>query len=473
MEDNQSISGKLSHESLLWLLWDARRARKQGPVSIVERQRARLAEAVTFARTNSPYFRELYQGLPERVEDPALLPVTRKKELMARFDDWVTDREVTIEKTRAFIANLDLIGEKFLGEYFALATSGTTGTPGLFLKDQRELAVTNTLALRMLSAWLNLGDILKILIRGGRTAMVCAMGGHYAEPVAAARLRRRLGKRIQAFPADMPLSEMVDQLNRFRPTILAPYASIGALLAGEQEAGRLHINPVLVVLSAEGLPAGGYDRITRAFGVKAHHSCVATECMFISYNCDQGWLHVDADWAVLEPVDADYRPVPPGTQSHTVLISNLANRVQPILRYDLGDRILERPDPCPCGNPLPAIRVQGRTADMLTFSTERGEQVSIPALMFEIVDAPGIELFQIVQTTPTSLRVRLRMATGADPDRVWQAVLAEITRVLTERKLDHVIVERGEEPPEQTPGGKFRAVIPLNRDRVENEHETN
>ena len=44
----------------------------------------RLAEMVAHARTHSAFYRELYRYLPERVEDPALLPVTTKKELMAR-----------------------------------------------------------------------------------------------------------------------------------------------------------------------------------------------------------------------------------------------------------------------------------------------------------------------------------------------------------------------------------------------------
>ena len=144
-----------------------------------------------------------------------------------------------------------------------------------------------------------------------------------------------------------------------------------------------------------------------------------------------------------------------------MLISNLANRVQPILRYDLGDRILQRPDPCPCGNRLPTIRVEGRTADLLTFFNRRGEQVSIPALMFEVVDAMGVAQFQIVQTTPAILRGRVQPAAGADPDRVWQAVHAEIARVLEQHGLGDVTVERAEEPPAQSPGGKYRAVIPL------------
>ena len=61
---------------------------------------------------------------------------------------------------------------------------------------------------------------------------------------------------------------------------------------------------------------------------------------------------------------------------------------------------------------------------------------------------------RFVQTTPASLRVRLRPAAGADPDRVWQAVHAEVTRVLAQRGLDHVTVERAEEPPAQSFGGK-------------------
>ncbi|MEQ1871440.1 MAG: phenylacetate--CoA ligase family protein [Vicinamibacterales bacterium] len=452
----------MSSEHFVALLRDARRARREGPDAIAQRQRTRLAGIVAHARAHSPYFRELYKGLPDRVEDPMLLPVTDKKQLMVRFDDWVTDRAVTIEDVHAFIGNPALIGDRFLDMYTVLTTSGTTGTPGIFVLDDRTMSVTSALAVCMGRAWLAGTDILKVITRGGRMTMICATGGHYAEAVIGARLRKRRGDNaVQVLSANAPLPTIVADLNRFRPALLAPYASLGALLAGEQAAGRLRISPALVVLSAEGLPAGGYDRIAKAFNAKVQYSYAATECTFLSANCEYGWLHVNSDWVVLEPVGVDYRPTPPGTLSHTVLISNLANRVQPILRYDLGDRILQRPDPCPCGNRLPAIRVEGRTADILTFSTGHGEQVSIPALMFEVVDAMGVELFQILQTMPVSLRVRLRPAAGADPDRVWQAVHSEITRVLAQHGLDHVTVERAEEPPAQSSGGKYRAIIPL------------
>lgn len=448
-------------KAVLWTLREAFASRN--PEDVGQRQRARLAEIVTHARTHSPYFRELYRDLPEQVENSILLPVTDKKKLMARFDDWAADREVTIEKARAFAENPEMIGERFLGKYTVATTSGTTGTPGLFIIDDHVMSVTNALALRMIHNWVGAGDIVKFLASGGRMAMTIAPGGHSATAVAAARLRKSASsrKRIRVFSVHLPLPELVRQLNQFRPAVLAPYASIAKLLAAEQEAGRLHINPVLVAVSAEGLPPDDYNRIASALKTKVGNSYAATECTFLSYGCEQRWLHVNSDWVVCEPVDTDYRPVQPGEQSHTVLLTNLANRVQPVLRYDLGDSVLQRPDPCPCGNPLPAIRVQGRAAEVLTFSTERGERVFIPPLAFEVDHIPGIERVQVVQTSPGSLRVRLLVAPGAEPNRVWQAAHTEITRMLTQHQLFHVTVERGEESPEQSPGGKYRAVIPL------------
>mgnify|MGYP001188782858 CR=1 FL=1 len=462
-----SGNSQIMSENLLWLLLDTLKARRQGLAAIERRQRIRLAEMITFARAHSPYYRELYKDLPERVEDTSLLPITSKKDLMAHLNDWATDREVTIEKARAFVDKPDLIGERFLDKYTVATTSGTTGTRGIFLLDDRNIAVNNALTFaRMMSTWLNAGDVIRILKHGGRWAMVTATGGHFLSSVIAARVRQssRWGaKAFQIFSVYTPIPELVAQLNSFQPTIILGYASVVSLLADEQEAGRLHLNPVLVQPAGEGLPAGEYDRIAKAFNAKVREAYSATECGFIAYSCKYGWLHVNADWVVLEPVDADYRPVPPGEQSHTVLISNLANRVQPILRYDLGDSVLVRPDPCPCGNPLPTIRVQGRASDVLTFPTEDGKQITIAPLVFSTMldRITGIERFQIVQITPTNLRVRLHLEGGADPDQVWQVVHSEIAHLLSEHKLDHVTIERGGESPEQSPGGKYREIIPL------------
>ncbi|PSJ29147.1 CoF synthetase [Streptosporangium nondiastaticum] len=453
-------------ESKAWPARDIRRARRQGTAAIMQRQRDRLAGMVAHVRAVSPYYRELYRGLPERVEDPALLPVTDKKTLMEHFDDWVTDRDITREKVRAFTDDPDLIGQRFLGKYLVATTSGTSGRRGLFVLDDRCMDVGSALISRAFASWLGPAGMLRATVRGARFAQLVATGGHYASYAGYSRVVReggRRGKLLRAFSVHMPMPQLVAELNAYRPAIVIGYTSTIMLLAAEQEAGRLRIDPLLIEPAGETMTPHDTDRVARAFRTTVRAAYAATECTYLSTGCAEGWYHVNSDWAVLEPVDAGHRPTPPGEFSHTVLISNLANRVQPFLRYDLGDSVLLRPDPCPCGSPLPAIRVRGRAGDVLTFPTGNGGHASLSPLAFgTLVDrTPGVELFQIEQTAPSTLRVRLLAAAGADPDRAWQAVLQELTRLLAGSGLGHVTVQRAEEPPQQTPGGKYRTVIPL------------
>ncbi|GAA4233499.1 phenylacetate-coenzyme A ligase PaaK-like adenylate-forming protein [Streptosporangium album] len=455
-------------EDIRQLRRDSRRAHELGPAAIQERQRANLAEMVTFARAASPYFRELYRDLPDRVDDPAMLPITTKQALMDRFDDWVTDREVTFEQVQTFVDDPGLVGERFLGKYMVAHTSGTTGVLGYFLLDDRNMAVNVALG-SLTSSGMNLGVLMRILARRGRMAMICAPNGHGLSLALALRFQKRklTGRLLRIISIYRPLPELVAELNAYSPAMIMSSPSVLSLLAGQQEKGRLRIRPAVVFAAGETVTTEDVSRFGDAFDAGIAVTYSTTECGFLSYGCGHGWYHVNSDWAVLEPVDADYRPTPPGEPSHTVLLSNLANRVQPILRYDLGDSVVVRPDPCPCGDPRPAVRVQGRTADVLTFPGGRGEPVSIaPMAIGALVDhvpGGGIEQFQIVQTTPTNLRVRLTAAADADADHVWKAVRAELTQLLTEHEAGDITLERADEPPQLSASGKFREVIPLSQ----------
>ena len=53
----------------------------------LEIQKKRLADIVSHARKNSPYYRELYRNLPESFT-LAELPATDKKTLMENWDSW-------------------------------------------------------------------------------------------------------------------------------------------------------------------------------------------------------------------------------------------------------------------------------------------------------------------------------------------------------------------------------------------------
>lgn len=145
-----------------------------------------------------------------------------------------------------------------------------------------------------------------------------------------------------------------------------------------------------------------------------------------------------------------------------MLLTNLANRVQPIIRYDLGDSVLVRPDACPCGNPLPAIRVVGRRDDSLRLVGADGSIVKIvPLAIGSVVDeTPGVHRSQLLQTGPSTIRVRLEPKSGAGEDDVWRDVAANLRAYLVQQRVADVDLVRASEPPQQSARfGKFRQVI--------------
>ncbi len=456
----------MKNDSNLSLMLGSYLLRKAGPTAIARKRQSRLNELVAFARANSPYYKDLYKGLPEHIEDIKQLPVTNKKKLMAQFDEWATDRDVTYEKVQKFLDAPENIGQPFLGNYRVATTSGSTGSRGIFLMDAKTDAVAKAFGTSFILSGLGLRHL--PVMFSARTALIIATGGHTAGN---SRLKSgntgdkpNVGKR-QLFSVHLPLAELVSQLNQYQPAMLHGYASTIVLLANEQEAGRLHINPILVLPTSEGLTDREYYTVIRAFRANVATFYGSTECGLAAQGCRYHWQHLTSDWVIVEPVDADFQPVASGVQSHTVLVSNLTNYVQPILQYDIGDSILMRPDRCPCGNPMPAFQVLGRVADILNFPAQDGTAVKITSLQLSTLfdSVPEIQLPQVIQTDSTTLRVRLLIAKEANQDQVWQKVQSEINNLLRSHKLEHVQVERATEPPEQAMGGKYREVIPLNR----------
>jgi phenylacetate-coenzyme A ligase PaaK-like adenylate-forming protein len=153
----------------------------------------------------------------------------------------------------------------------------------------------------------------------------------------------------------------------------------------------------------------------------------AHEFLTIAAECAQGRLHVNADWVILEPVDAQGRPTPACELSHDLLLTNLANRVQPLLRYRLGDRVRVLPGRCACGSPLPAVEVLGRHDDVLQLAGAGGRRVPLLPLAISTVmeDEAGVFDFQLLQRGPRTLALRLGSGAAADG-----GALARCRRVL-------------------------------------------
>jgi phenylacetate-coenzyme A ligase PaaK-like adenylate-forming protein len=187
-----------------------------------------------------------------------------------------------------------------------------------------------------------------------------------------------------------------------------------------------------------------------------------SEAVGLTFECAAQQLHVNSDWYVLEPVDEHDRPVPPGRLSHGALVTNLANRIQPIIRYQLGDQISVRPETCSCASPFPVIDVIGRTDDVLVFAKPGGGSVRILPLAIATVaeETPGVAACQLVQRGPSRLVVRFR---AVDPDEnaeVWGRLRMRLDNFLTNQGAIGVSIQMDCLPPQLHPrSGKFRQVF--------------
>lgn len=452
--------GRVSPRSLVWDIWRATRGQRS---AIEKRQRRRLAALVAWARSRSPYYAELYRNVAVEQVTLSQLPPVSKRELMARFDDWVTDPVVTRTSVERFIADPARIGDLYLGRYVVWHTSGSTGVPVVLLQDRGAMGVFAALdAARATPTWFSWRDMATLWRHGG--AAIIATGGHYTAAVKIERRRRtrpwRRG-RMRVLDAATSLPELVRELNTLRPALVGAYATTLTLLAYEQEAGRLRIDPILVHSSGETLAADTRARIEAAFHCRVRETYSAAEAIALAYTCEHGWFHVNEDWVIVEPVDRSYQPTPPGQRSHSVLITNLANRVQPILRYDLNDRALVKPEPCPCGSLLLALHIEGRTDEILSFPNPEGEAIHLLPMALYIVGrtTPGVQRHQLIQTGRERLTVRLEAEAGTDHGAVWNALRERLRAYLAGRGLPDVLVALDPEPPESdSRNGKFRRV---------------
>ena len=438
--------------------------RNAGRAAIDAARASRASSLIEFAREHSPWYRRAWDGLPQRALALAELPVATKRELMTDFDDWLTDPRVDRAGIEAFLADRTHIGERYLDRYVVWKSSGSTGEPGIFVQDEPALATYDALIAAQLSgARLARPYAWGLLARGGRAALIAATGDHFASIASWQRMCRGTPwPNARAFSVMDPLPRLVAELNAYQPAFLASYPTVLAQLADEQAGGRLHIAPTCLWSGGECLAPATGAAIERAFGCALINEYGASECMSIAYGCREGWLHVNDDWVVLEPVDRDYRPTPPGEPSHTVLLTNLANRVQPVIRYDLGDSVIAKPEPCACGSPLPAIRAEGRHDDVLVLTAADGRTVSVLplALTTIIEDAAGVHRFQLVQQAPDRLALRLDPYDANRRKIAWHAAAKALHRYLAAQSLGNVEIVLDRSPPVADPhSGKLREVI--------------
>ncbi|MCR4905202.1 MAG: phenylacetate--CoA ligase family protein [Clostridiales bacterium] len=438
---------------LIRAMMETRRADRLSREELARLQEHRLEALVRYARAHSPFYRDLYANLPD---DAALgdLPAVTKPQLMAEFDRVVTDCRVTMERIEAFTADPDRIGRKIDGRYLVFRTSGSTGNPAVVLYDAAMIGVSSAVAaLRTFARW---EDLKAFLRHGKKTAGVFADHGFYLACGMSRYLQRKMPWKRTKITVDVnaPEEEIVRQLNEFSPAMLSGYPSNLALLADND---GLTIRPDVVITGGELLTDAVRQKLAGKFGctVQTHYSC--TEGGEIACECAEGHLHINEDWVILEPVDASGRPVECGVQSDKVLLTNLANRIQPFIRYELTDRIIVHDEPCACGRNTRWLEIEGRTDDTVTLPN--GAKIAPMSLYKILEEVQSIRRFQLVQAAPD--RFMLRLISDCREEAFAEAKQA-LAAFFAEKGFREAVITLSDDAPEADPvSGKFKHVVRL------------
>jgi phenylacetate-CoA ligase len=390
-------------------------------------QRRRLEALVRHAAARSPFYRERWASLD--LGDPVelrRLPVVDKATVMERFDDLVTDPRLTLAAVEAHLDGL--AGDQLLGgRYRAMATGGSTGRKGVFVADRAEWRQY----LAGFFRWNHYVGLRPRLPRRLRIASIAAARPLHMTYRMAASVDVGLS-RVLRLEATMAPAAMVEALNRYRPEFLYAYGSVLGLLAAEQLDGRLRIRPAIVASSGETHTGELRDAIRAAWGTSSFELYAMTEAGIVGSHCERhGGVHLFEDQTVVEVVDERDRPVPAGQAGHKLLVTNLVNRTQPLLRYEVSDMVAVAPEPCPCGRPFRLLQaIEGRNDDILHLAAAAGGTVAVHplALRTALAGIPGLAQYKVVQDTD-GLWVRVALRPGAVPAEA----VAQVTTRLVER----------------------------------------
>jgi phenylacetate-CoA ligase len=406
-------------------------------------QQDRLERLTRHAAAHSRFWRERLGGGPARLAD---IPVLTKLELMERFDDVVTDRRLRLDD---LLRHLDEIEDDalYLGEHRVMTSSGSSGRKAVFVYDRAAWSGIAAMFLRR-SAWTNTGPRvprLKLALIGGGSPTHMTRRGAQTMDIGLHRLCR--------LSVTQPVPQLVERLNAFQPQAVYGYPSIMALLALEQQAGRLRIDPESVFTSSEQLSPALRERLERAFGVRPYDFYATTEGLF-GHECPEGSMHLFDDMCIAENVDEDYRPVPPGEVGSRLLVTNLFNTTQPLIRFEVTDLVAVDPEPCSCGRTLMRLRsLEGRAEDVLRLGG-----VDVHPLQFALVTAdPDVNEFQVVQHGERlRLRVCLREGAAEAPARLRARVGARLEELGVPRPSVEVETV---DALERSPAGKLQVVV--------------
>lgn len=379
--------------------------------------RALLSSAVERSRFHGERLADVDPGWFE-LEDLASLPVMTKAEMMERYDEVVTDRRVTATAIEAHLASQGAEPTLLLNEYLAVTSGGSSGVRGVFVYHRDVVAPYVCGILRSglarvaaLAGWPPPVPLAVTIVAAPSAVHATGSTAHLVRSIAD----------VTFAPATLPFDEIMRRVTASRPTLLCGYTSLIARLADERAAGRLDIAPQLVIVTAEQLTPELQDRISGGFGSPPANAFASSEGLNGSAPPGSDEFTFASDMAILEFVDPHDRSVPAGEVADHVLVTNLLNHAQPMIRYRLDDRMTPLPPASDHGHQR--ATVQGRSDDAVRIGGVTVHPLTIRSAMLR---HPDVSEYQVLvdDRTVTLLLVPSRPVDGDEVRRDVAVALA-------------------------------------------------
>ncbi|HET9644906.1 MAG TPA: AMP-binding protein [Burkholderiaceae bacterium] len=252
------------------------------------------------------------------------------------------------------------------------------------------------------------------------------------------------------------LDDFVDRIRQLRPKMLFGYPSALSHIARHAEQRGQRMNDIgirVAFVTSERLYDDQRSTIERVFGCQVANGYGGRDAGFIAHACPEGGMHLTAEDVIVEIVDADGRALPAG-ESGEIVVTHLATRDFPFVRYRTSDVGVLDEGRCACGRGLPLLReIQGRTTDFLVASD--GTVLHGLALIYILRDLPGLRQFKIIQESVRRTRILLATESGFDP--ACLPLIEQKTRARLGGDVSVEIERVSEIAPERS--GKYRYVV--------------
>jgi phenylacetate-coenzyme A ligase PaaK-like adenylate-forming protein len=376
-----------------------------------------------------------------------------KVDLMAAWDDAVTDRRLSLDRCERHLERLT--GPTYLLDEFQVVVSGgSSGVRGVFVYGWEDWVHAYSSYARWVA---RARPAMEAEPSSGGMAMIAGGSPSQIGTALAATFASDLIETC-VLEVGQPLSHIAAVLDREQPGgVLAP-ASMLHLLATEAIAGRLSIRPRLVVSAFEPLLPEIVEAVDRAWTAVILNAYGTSDFGPAGFSCiARAGIHLSDDLIIVEPVDDVGRPVPPGKTAPRYYATALRQHTLPIIRYEMTDEVTLIDDPCPCGSAFRRIAdIQGRTDDLFRYA---GDVVVHPAVFRTPLGRTRGALEYRVLQTARGADVEIRTTGTIDVERLSREIVERLRTVGL--PAPQVTVRRVPEIERTGPSRKLKRFVPL------------